>query len=422
MHYILILIALSLLPYLYLFTQMHVLGGIAHAPGNIIALLAATLMWWQFTLSNRFLMATLDPNYVKHLSLHKKIGKYAIPIIFFHPLWQMYNYAQNLFFIYFLNFSSELETYISLGRLAYFIFIIIFITSALLRSRLHFRPWLYLHYLNYLMMFFIFLHASKIGTYLNTFPLLRLYWLFFAYSYFALLAFRLLTYLNLNRHKYKLIVKKSLTSDITLYTFKPLKKPITPKVGQFIYLRPHFFAEAHPFTAMKYNHADQTISLAIKSVGPFTRKLVKLKKNAIVYLDGPYGVFTVEGHNNNPKVIIAGGIGITPFVNLINKYANHKTYLFYANRTRSEAIFRKTFKSKLKNNYIDALSQETLNQKLVVNGRINKDDLKKYIPTNLIKQANFFVCGSPNFMQSIISDLSSLGINKDQIFFEEFSL
>jgi len=422
MNMVLYLILLSLLPYFWLFTQMQVLAGITHAPANIIALIAATLMWWQFTLGMRFLMARLDPNYVKHLSLHKKIGKFAIPIIFFHPIWQVYNYTQSLTFIYFINFSSKLQTYISFGRLAYFIFIIIFITSALLRSRLHFRPWLYLHYLNYPMMFFVFLHGNYLGTFLNTFPWLKIYWLIFAFSFFALLIFRFLAFLNLNRQKYRLVAKKALTSDVTLYTFLPLNKPITPKVGQFIYLRPSFFAEAHPFTAMIYNHTNQTISLAIKSVGPFTRKLTDLKINSIVYLDGPYGVFTKQGHNSNPKVIIAGGIGITPYINLINKYANQNTYLFYANRTLSEAVFRQTLKSKLKNNYIDALSQQSLHQKLVVNSRLNKQILNKFIPKNLIKQANFFICGSPAFMHSIISDLKSLGVKPENIFFEEFSL
>jgi predicted ferric reductase len=418
---ILTVVGISLLPILMLYTQTGLLGGTFRATGNIIGLIAAILMWWQVVLGDRFILAQFIPDYFSILSLHKQIGKYGLLLAFLHPFWQIYNYSESLNFLYKISFSDHFQTYVTLGRIAFFIFIIIWVTSALLRSKLNFRPWLYIHYLVYPMLALIFLHSIQNGTFLIHYPLLKAYWLFFMISFFLVSTHRFLIYFNLNRHTYKLINKSQATPNITFYTFAPTNQKITPKVGQYIYLRSSASSEAHPFTVMQFNHQNSRITLGIKTEGNFTKKLKKIEVGSQVYLDGPYGVFTRQAHNSDPKVIIAGGIGITPFIDLINKYSNNNTFLFYSNRTISEAVLRDKLKSILNNNYLDIISRQNTNEHLVVNGRLSAQIISKHLKPDLLKSANFFVCGSSGFMKSIISDLINLGVDRQIIFSEEFS-
>jgi len=181
-------------------------------------------------------------------------------------------------------------------------------------------------------------------------------------------------------------------------------------------------AESHPFTVLNFDEKNGELTFGVKIVGKFTKQLEEVAAGQTVFLDGPYGVFTREGQNSQPKVIIAAGIGITPFVELINRFANQNTKLFYANRHLADALNRKQFKKQLGSNYIDVISGENPSEQQVEIGRIDEHILAKYLKPEFIKKARFFLCGSQSFMSDISSHLEKLGVKKTQIFIEKFSL
>ncbi|KAK5867225.1 hypothetical protein PBY51_011737 [Eleginops maclovinus] len=112
--------------------------------------------------------------------------------------------------------------------------------------------------------------------------------------------------------------------------------------------------EYHPFTLTSAPH-EETLSLHIRAVGPWTSQLrdlytdeslVELGAYPKLYLDGPFG----EGHQEwidfEVSVLVGGGIGITPFTSILkdlvfkssmkSKILCKKVYFIWVTRTQRQ--------------------------------------------------------------------------------------
>ena len=140
------LIGLSQLPVIWLFTQSSKLGGIQYATGNILGIAGAVFMWWQFLLGIRFISRFITRDYVAILKLHKFLGKYGVLLALIHPFWQVYNYSDWKLLLL-PKLTTEFYSNVLFGQGAFVLLSLIWILSALFRSKIRFRPWLYIHYL-----------------------------------------------------------------------------------------------------------------------------------------------------------------------------------------------------------------------------------------------------------------------------------
>ncbi|MDP3982739.1 MAG: ferredoxin reductase family protein [bacterium] len=417
-----IIIFLSLLPFLFLLTKTDTLGGFGAGFANISGLMGAVLILWQMVLGNRFLIRKLTPDYISSIKLHAFLGTFGFFFIMTHPILELLAYGEKISFLFLADFSTDFGVYVGLGRSALYLYLLIWLSSAVIRNKIPYRFWRYLHYLGYPVLFLVFIHALNIGTFLNVYPLLRYYWILLTIVYAVFVVYRLLQLFNYGKEAYSVISKKINASGITYYALRPKGKIILPKIGQFCFIKIGKNSESHPFTVMKSEDKSGNLILGIKTVGKFTNKLLKINIGQTMYIDGPYGIFTKEGHNNSPKIIIAGGIGATPFVRLVKDFGNSNTFMFYANRYLSDAIYREDFKKVLGSNYIDLVSREEVNGENMIKGRLTSEVIRKYIPDIVLHKANIFVCGSGEFMSNALKVLKNLGINRGRIYIEEFSL
>lgn len=415
-------IFLSTLPFLFLFTQIKIMGDFTSTFANIAGLLGTVLMIWQLVLGNRFIARNLSKDYIALLKLHVAFGIYGFFFVMAHPVLEMIAYGQQLTFLFLPDFSTSLGKHIAFGRMAFYLYLLLWITSALIRNKISRRTWRFIHYLSYPILFLVFIHAPEIGTFLNTFILLKIYFFALMAIFGVLVLYRLSQLLDVGKFPYVLFEKKTSNANVTLYSFRPLATALKTKIGQFFFIKPSIFSTSHPFTVMHFDEANGELTFGIKAVGNFTNKLEAIAVGQTVFLDGPYGVFTREAQNHEPKVILAGGIGITPFVELINRFGDANTKLFYANRKLQDAILREQFKAQLGANYIDVISDEKVVNEPVVEGKINEQILTENLSEDFLKTAKFFVCGSPSFMGGMLIALKKLGVNKKRIFTEEFSL
>ncbi|NWR41001.1 DUOX2 oxidase, partial [Regulus satrapa] len=112
--------------------------------------------------------------------------------------------------------------------------------------------------------------------------------------------------------------------------------------------------EYHPFTLTSAPH-DDTLSLHIRAVGPWTTRLRELysPKNLAMlgtlpklYLDGPFGEGHQEWNKFEVSVLVGGGIGVTPFASILkdlvfkssinSKLLCKKIYFIWVTRTQRQ--------------------------------------------------------------------------------------
>jgi len=126
-------------------------------------------------------------------------------------------------------------------------------------------------------------------------------------------------------------------------------KAVAAKVqsGQFIHMRiqkglePFFRRPFSVFRAKKY------VEILYEVVGPGTALLAERKKGDILDILGPLGnSFSMPGKNIKQVVMVAGGIGVAPFLSLADTLKNKKIkmVLLYGGKTRGHVFDMKAFK------------------------------------------------------------------------------
>ncbi|XP_035667433.1 dual oxidase 2-like isoform X1 [Branchiostoma floridae] len=181
---------------------------------------------------------------------------------------------------------------------------------------------------------------------------------FFYYFFLGpVILFTLDKLVSISRKKVEIPVVKAehLPSNVTMLKFK---RPTNfdYKSGQWVRIASAALGdnEYHPFTLTSAPHED-TLSLHIRSVGPWTNNLRKVYDPAKiqpdfgypkVFVDGPYG----EGHQDWYKfpvaILIGGGIGVTPFAAILKdivqksaqgaKFNCKKVYFLWVTRTQKQ--------------------------------------------------------------------------------------
>lgn len=147
-----------------------------------------------------------------------------------------------------------------------------------------------------------------------------------------------------------------------------------------------------------------------------------------VDLLAPRGSFTVDpARRSGPLVFLAGGVGITPFMSMLESLARAQTavpvHLYYGVRGASEHVFRERLAG------LDAAPW--LRQTLAYSrpegelprgcrrGRIDMELLKETLPPS-DEPYTFFICGPPPFLESLREGLSQLGVPESHVKVEAF--
>jgi predicted ferric reductase len=107
-------------------------------------------------------------------------------------------------------------------------------------------------------------------------------------------------------------------------------KPENPawayRAGQFVWMTEgarRFPLFDHPFSIAD-SPARPGLSLIIKEAGDFTRTIGTLEPGTPIGIDGPYGDFTLEAHDCDAVLLLAGGVGIAPIMGLLRDMARRR--------------------------------------------------------------------------------------------------
>lgn len=159
----------------------------------------------------------------------------------------------------------------------------------------------------------------------------------------------------------------------------------------------------------------------------FKKSLLALKTGESVKVYGPMGYFDFKYNDSTPKILLAAGIGITPFHSLLkfidNKKIKQEIILIVSFATWEEAIFFDELKDiESRNSNIEVIYALTKDKKANLNlerGRIDEKMIRKY--TKDLKNSKFFIVGSPEMEDAMFEIVSRMGVRENNIFRENFT-
>ena len=235
----------------------------------------------------------------------------------------------------------------------------------------------------------------------------------------------------------KLIDKREEAKDTMSFWFEA-EKNISWIPGQYFYFTipspkyPDTRGNTHHFTIATSPTEGNTIMAAtrMRDKSNYKKSLGHLKKGDTIEGEGPEGTFVLDEKEKGPHILIAGGIGITPFRSMIkysiDKGLSDKLHLLYANSTPREITFKDELETWAKENEhvsVDFTVSKPNKSWKGLSGRIDKEMIKKSVGNCGLKIKNcfFWVCGPPVFIAAMEKELGKLKITSDKIRSEKFS-
>jgi ferredoxin-NADP reductase len=161
----------------------------------------------------------------------------------------------------------------------------------------------------------------------------------------------------------------------------------------------------------------------------FKRSLRKVPLGTQVKIDPPMGSFTLHKNSAKAAVLLAGGIGITPFLSIVRQADHdrlpHKLHLFYSNRRPEEAPFLDVLPMLEKTNpnfqLVCTMTQMSKSKKewKGETGPINQEMLSRHL-TNL-QGPIYYVAGPPAMVAGLRKMLVAANVDEDDIRTEDFA-
>ncbi|MDE2370157.1 MAG: 2Fe-2S iron-sulfur cluster binding domain-containing protein [Burkholderiales bacterium] len=155
----------------------------------------------------------------------------------------------------------------------------------------------------------------------------------------------------------------------------------------------------------------------------------RVHEGHVLRVKAPSGHFYIDPDANVPAVFIAGGIGITPMMSMLLWCAGEQperlVHLYYGVRSSEDHAFKRVLE--------DLAAAHPAFKLNVVYSRPGADDLVErdyqyvgYIDLALLRRTlphgrhQFYICGPPAMMQSLVPALREWGVPADDIRFEAF--
>jgi ferredoxin-NADP reductase len=221
----------------------------------------------------------------------------------------------------------------------------------------------------------------------------------------------------MEEHIVKIISIDQVTHDVKRFRFeKPQGYSFVPGQATDVSINSALLKnEKRPFTFTCLN-SDPFLEFTIKIYNyrnGVTKALGDLKPGDELIIRDVWGAISYKGEG----VFIAGGAGITPFISILRdlRFKNEikGNILLFANKTRSDIILENELRTLLGPAFKNILSEELVEG--YAYGMINKEFIKRAVPD---LNTNYYVCGPPPMLDSVLSQLADLGIRNDLVTIE----
>ncbi len=184
----------------------------------------------------------------------------------------------------------------------------------------------------------------------------------------------------------------------------------------------------NPFSISGSAHNKGELRFSIKNLGDFTSTIGNLVGGETVYVDGPYGSFSLD----DPKiksglVLLAGGIGAAPVMSILHTLKDQDdsrpVYFFFGNLNEENILFKDELDrlDQCMNLTVIHVLEKPSDPAKYLQGFISRQILDTYLPNNR-KDLFYFVCGPLPMITAMEKHFSALGIPRKQITSEKYEM
>ncbi|HUN55013.1 MAG TPA: hypothetical protein VMU29_07660 [Smithella sp.] len=179
---------------------------------------------------------------------------------------------------------------------------------------------------------------------------------------------------------------------------------------------------------------ESSLRFTIKNVGKFTSVIPDLKPGTLVRCRGPFGVFCKDIDTRHAIILMAGGVGVAPFLSVLRHFrylkAGNRVTLFWVNRSIEDVFCSDEIAAMTKElslRVVYCLSREDNVKKYIrseypgifyENGRLSYDIIKKFWIAN---DDAFYLCGPNPMMEAALTELGRLGVERQAVQLEKYA-
>ncbi len=215
------------------------------------------------------------------------------------------------------------------------------------------------------------------------------------------------------------------------------KKREAGQFGSIRIFRNGQWTEPHPFT-LSCAPEDDALRMTIKQSGAFTSTIPEIEPGTPIQCAGPFGQFCHGIEEQQQIVMIAGGVGITPFLSVLRHFKetgqDNEIVLFWANKTPADAFAAVELEQltlSLRLHVVHAFSrvaehdwqpapQFTDGRPGRITheyGRLNRELLARHL---LSPSAAYYLCGPGPMQQAVLEELAKCGVAPESVRKEAF--
>jgi len=426
-------ILVALLPIL----VVSIMGRIAPASpltefGTALGLTATSLLFLQFLSSGRYERISGQVGLDRTMGFHRIAALVLFGFVILHPLFYV---AETLFVdphaawdrLWGMLSSNRLRT----GVVA-LVGLFVVVGFATIRSSpfIRYEFWRVSHStLAIVVAAFSLHHALSVGAYSAEYPL-RLVWFIFA---FAAAVTIFLVYVvrpwRMWREDWRVDRVTPLAPDVWELVLRgPDATRLRFKGGQFVWMtlsphRPPF--HDHPFSIASAATNLPWLRFVIQEAGDYTSGVGKIAPGTRVAIDGPHGSFVLPA-GEGPVVMIAGGVGIAPFLGMLEEAAAREDQrpmrlVYAAHNTKGLASLTRLreLQSQL-NLVIYCVVEEDAPDSDRLVGPLGKQHISQSLEGLQTDELSALVCGPPGMMEIATDALLAAGIPASSIHYERF--
>jgi predicted ferric reductase len=434
---------LLLLAYVLLINSPLVFAWMADLPArpwrdelaSALGMIGLVIILLEFVLSGRFKNISAPIGIDIIMRSHQLMGRVVLILLFVHPVF--YSLPNNFLLPWdtTLAHATRLDMFDTItGLLAWLgLALIVFLTLRRDAEQSNYEGWRRSHLILAITTASLALvHAFGAGRY-TEFASLDILW--FSLGLLALFAL-LHVYLTVPMQQRSRAYLVDSVSTEANRTWRLVLKPEHGLVmdylaGQFVWLKfsgPFLSFQEHPFSISSHPGNQQTLEFTIKEFGDFTNHIGQLPIGSKVYVDGPYGHFTMKQRHAEGVMLIAGGVGIAPIMSILRQLAKEcyssPVVLITCHGTLSDLPYKEelvTLSKQLNMHtvHMTSLSEDGVENSNCLQGQLSHQVIADHIPAQASSWL-YFVCGPSGMMDTAESALLQLGVPLKQIISERF--